>query len=254
MKVVAVVEQVRALVAWRDGGVWPPVVGGGCDVSSSCCDKWWLRRSEDGLELGPVMAVRQHGGALQRCWIRQLDSECMTGDWKFSRVARGWRKKTPRLFLVASRKEEKPTITADFTATTALSTAGDILSSPASDLALPLPMPSMKKKMEGAKVASRHHQKDMQSPATSLSGVKKQNEDDELFASVADASTAPIYTRAESLLPPLQSSTMLPHRHHRTQLQAVLKPPQPPLVAATTADVTAATDYRRPDPAISPRH
>nr|GME14254.1 hypothetical protein Iba_scaffold15114CG0010 [Ipomoea batatas] len=65
MKEVAVVEQVRALVAWRDGGVWPPVVGG-CDVSSSCCDKWWLRRFEDGLEVGPVMAVRQHGGALQR--------------------------------------------------------------------------------------------------------------------------------------------------------------------------------------------
>nr|GMC51337.1 hypothetical protein Iba_chr01cCG5310 [Ipomoea batatas] len=73
------------------------------------------------------------------------------------------------------------------------------------------------------------------------------------FAGVADASTVPIYTRAESLLPPLQSSTMLPHRHHRTQLQAVLEPPQPPLVVANTADVTAA-DHRRPDPAISPRH
>nr|GMC55716.1 hypothetical protein VITISV_031739 [Ipomoea batatas] len=44
------------------------VVGGGCDVGNSCCGEWWLRRF---LELGPVMAVRRHGGALQR-WQQRL--------------------------------------------------------------------------------------------------------------------------------------------------------------------------------------
>nr|GMC47026.1 hypothetical protein Iba_chr01aCG7460 [Ipomoea batatas]GMC53113.1 hypothetical protein Iba_chr01dCG3580 [Ipomoea batatas] len=78
MKEVAVVEQVRALVAWRDGGVWPPAVGG-CDVSSSCCDKWWLRRYEDGLELGLVMAVRQHGGALQQCMVEIFSGDGNSG-------------------------------------------------------------------------------------------------------------------------------------------------------------------------------